>query len=281
MTRDTFKIEGPALISFSGGRTSAYMLRRVLDAHGGTLPADVHVAFANTGKEREETLVFVDACAKAFGVRVTWLEMPWREPDTRGFAVTDFEHAARNGEPLTALFRKRNFLPNPVMRMCTQETKIRPMGKFMRSHGYEEWTNVVGIRADEPSRVHRIRNAKQRERWENVLPLATAGITQRDVLAFWSAQPFDLGLRSWEGNCDMCFLKGWDKLVRIARERPDLVQWWADAEAEAGQPFRKERPAYRDLLKVVDEPTLPGVFDDNHGAIIDCMCSEDSEAAND
>lgn len=32
MTRDPFLIEGPAVISFSGGRTSGYMLRRILDA---------------------------------------------------------------------------------------------------------------------------------------------------------------------------------------------------------------------------------------------------------
>lgn len=41
---DPFLIEGPAAISFSGGRTSALMLRRILDAHGGTLPPDVHGA---------------------------------------------------------------------------------------------------------------------------------------------------------------------------------------------------------------------------------------------
>ena len=34
------------------------MLRRVLDAHGGTLPADVFAVFANTGDEREETPAF-------------------------------------------------------------------------------------------------------------------------------------------------------------------------------------------------------------------------------
>ena len=49
---DPYLITGPALISFSGGRTSAYMLKMILDAHGGTLPDDVHVCFANTGKER-------------------------------------------------------------------------------------------------------------------------------------------------------------------------------------------------------------------------------------
>jgi len=46
-----FLITGPAVISFSGGRTSAYMLWRILQAHGGILPDDVVVCFANTGRE--------------------------------------------------------------------------------------------------------------------------------------------------------------------------------------------------------------------------------------
>jgi hypothetical protein len=49
---DPFRLDGPALVSFSGGRTSAYMLRRILDANGGRLPADVHAVFANTGPSR-------------------------------------------------------------------------------------------------------------------------------------------------------------------------------------------------------------------------------------
>lgn len=74
-----YLIEGPALISFSGGRTSGYMLWHILDAHGGALPADVHVCFANTGKEREETLRFVHDCETHWGVRIHWLE--WRRPN--------------------------------------------------------------------------------------------------------------------------------------------------------------------------------------------------------
>jgi predicted phosphoadenosine phosphosulfate sulfurtransferase len=53
-----YLIPGPACISFSGARTSGYMLRQIVDAYGGTLPDDVIVAFMNTGK-REETLRFV------------------------------------------------------------------------------------------------------------------------------------------------------------------------------------------------------------------------------
>ena len=45
-----YKIPTPAVISFSGGRTSAFMLKQILNAYGGKLPKDIHVCFANTGK---------------------------------------------------------------------------------------------------------------------------------------------------------------------------------------------------------------------------------------
>ena len=67
-------IEGPALISFSGGRTSAFMLHGILQAYDGQLPEDVVVAFANTGKEREETLRFVHECGLVWGVPIHWVE---------------------------------------------------------------------------------------------------------------------------------------------------------------------------------------------------------------
>jgi len=50
------------------------MLWNILQAHGGALPADIRVCFANTGKEREETLRFVHECETRWGVRVHWIE---------------------------------------------------------------------------------------------------------------------------------------------------------------------------------------------------------------
>ncbi|MBK6800315.1 MAG: hypothetical protein IPG83_02190 [Novosphingobium sp.] len=61
---DPFFITGPALISFSGGRTSAYMLWRILEARRRRM---VQVAFANTGKEREWTTRFDRMSANAPG----------------------------------------------------------------------------------------------------------------------------------------------------------------------------------------------------------------------
>lgn len=47
---DAYRIAGPAVIQFSGGATSGYMLHEILRAHGGTLPADMAVLFQNTGR---------------------------------------------------------------------------------------------------------------------------------------------------------------------------------------------------------------------------------------
>ncbi len=95
---DPFKITDTTVISFSGGRTSAYMLWRVLEANAG-LPSDAVVLFANTGKEEEETLCFVRDCSLNWGVPITWLEYLSDYPKYR---VVDFDTASRNGEPFEA-----------------------------------------------------------------------------------------------------------------------------------------------------------------------------------
>jgi|GEM_PF-6868923 len=73
MAIDPFKVDGPTCISLSGGRTSGYMLHRILQSNGG-LPDGSMVLFCNTGKEEEATLRFVRDMAEHWQVSVTWLE---------------------------------------------------------------------------------------------------------------------------------------------------------------------------------------------------------------
>ena len=88
--RDPFTIDRPTCISFSGGRTSAYMLWRVLDANGG-LTAQTVVCFANTGKEVEATLRFVRDCASHWRVPIHWRRSRFRhgQPCRRAFRGAD------------------------------------------------------------------------------------------------------------------------------------------------------------------------------------------------
>lgn len=234
-----YLIDGPALISFSGGRTSAFMLWHILDAHGGQLPDDVHVCFANTGKEREETLRFVHECATRWGVKVRWLEWAKRhrgDPWEDGFTEVGYNSASRNGEPFAAVIADRQMLPNVITRYCTQQLKIRTMEMFMRSQGYERWNNAVGLRWDEMHRVFRQieRNEKGTDRFTAVMPMATQStkVREADVLAWWARQPFNLTIRGYEGNCDLCFLKSERALMRLIRDNPGMSEWWERQEAE-------------------------------------------------
>jgi hypothetical protein len=274
---DPFKITGPACISFSGGRTSAYMLWRVLQSNGG-LPEEAIVCFANTGKECEETLEFVRDCSVNWQVPITWLE--WRDTEAK-FEVVTFETASRNGEPFEALIRKRNYLPNPVTRFCTIDLKIRPIGRYLLSLGMAdtkteaENMSMIGMRADEQRRAAKIADKSR-------IPLVTAGITKEDVGAFWKAQPFDLGLPNnngvtMEGNCDLCFLKGGAQILSLIAAKPVRAVWWAKIEALAlaskpsGAHFRTDRPSYAQMLKFAADQT--DMFDQNEEAI-SCFCGD-------
>jgi 3'-phosphoadenosine 5'-phosphosulfate sulfotransferase (PAPS reductase)/FAD synthetase len=116
-----YQIESPALISFSGGRTSGYMFRQILDAYKGRLPEGVVACFANTGKEMPQTLDFVRDCGQRWNVHIVWLEYAQDGEKQRKFRVVDHASASRKGEPYEALLRERQYLPNPVMRFCTTE----------------------------------------------------------------------------------------------------------------------------------------------------------------
>ena len=227
-----YRVPRPAVVSFSGGRTSAYMLKHILDAHGGRLPDDIAVVFANTGMERPETLEFVDTCAAAWNIPVVWLEYDWDAPHrTR---PVDYGAASRAGEPFAALIERKGFVPNATLRYCSGFLKRDRIESYARHWlGLKRWHSVIGLRADEPCRVRRMRalNCGSRTGAHAALPLADAGVAERDVLAWWKTQPFDLGLPGYAGNCTLCYLKSRGKLLHLIREDPSLADWWIAQEA--------------------------------------------------
>lgn len=239
---EQFKLpDGNVQISFSGGRTSAYMLHEILQANG-DLPERCQVMFANTGREMPETLDFVHECGSRWGVPIVWLE--YDRPDNKaGFRVVGNNSAARNGEPFEILIKSKKYLPNIVTRFCTTELKIRPMKRYLTKHlGWKQWVACVGIRADEAHRA----KVDSKDRWSYWYPLNDAGVTKRDIAEFWAGHSFDLKLDNVNGatplgNCDMCFLKSEKILANIAKTMPEKADWWIRMEQETGSTFRKDR----------------------------------------
>lgn len=276
-----YHIEGPALLSISGGRTSGFMLRQIIDAHGGQLPVDVIPVFCNTGREHEATLVFL----KEMGERwtpITWLEYRYTPspPESEeltagkhGFVVVDYCSASRNGEPFADAIRHRKFLPNPVTRFCTTELKIRTGNRYAKSLGWKEWDRAVGLRYDEPRRVAKIYG----EAGDSpVCPIHASKHQLVDVLAFWKDQPFDLMLPGGDntfGNCDLCFLKGKAKIEKIMRTNPRAADWWIEQERSGNARFRYDRPSYAEMRVAL---TVQGqMFDDAvEDDTLPCMCTD-------
>lgn len=284
--RDPFKIEGPAAISFSGGRTSGYMLWRILQAHQWILPEDIKVVFANTGKEMPETLDFVRDCSVHWNVPITWVEYRYKE-GKHTFEVVNWETASRNGEPFQQVIEHRRMLPNPRARFCTVELKVRTMHRYMKSIGFTEWDSCVGIRADEPIRVSKLGNQDYGKYEERIAPLAEAGIGVETIGEFWRNQIFDLKLpnmngKTMHGNCDLCFLKGGSQVLSLIRENPSRADWWIKMEQYSAYTFVKRlssdsfrfkinAPSYQALKNMATEHGEMFAYDE---PLQDCMCTD-------
>jgi hypothetical protein len=249
-------ITGPAIVNISGGRSSALMLRLLLDACDGALPPDVVPVFANTGEEAEGTLIFVREIAERWNAPIRWIEFaPPRgdapHEDVSRWREVDYCTASRHGEPFDALIDWKKYLPNPTQRLCTEWLKVRAALGFAISLGFPfhrerdahgklstvgDFDQFLGIRADEPRRI-----GKNRTKPNVELPLVDTGVTRGMVLDFWRAQPFDLHVRAGEGNCRLCFEKGIPQLRNVIREAPDEagIDRWIAREERVGAVMKK------------------------------------------
>ncbi len=276
-----FKIIEPTCISFSGGRTSGYMLWRILQEHGGKLPDNAIVCFANTGKEEEATLRFVQDCAVRWDVKIHWLEYTHSEMPSDRFKVVDFTSASRDGTPFFEVIDQNGkpYLPNPIARICTSKLKIKVIHNYLKSIGWdhEESSDWVGIRADEMRRAAKMDRSRT--------PLVSGNVTKETVGQFWKSQPFDLALPSangvtMHGNCDLCFLKPAHQVLSLIQEKPERALWWiameqhassSDKSYGAGARFRNDRPSYKEMYEFASKQT--NLFDPDEEAI-SCFCGD-------
>ena len=205
------------LISFSGGRTSAMMTKWLLDHKSNEY--DFLVVFANTGHEREATLEFVNNCDIHFGFNTVWVEAVFSKGGTRAKVVdynTAYRNIKKNGiDPFEAMIAKHG-MPNMNNPHCSRDLKKYAINALCRSIGWKAKTylTALGIRSDETKRLN-----WERAKKEMILYFAQLGtITKEMVNKWWSQQPFDLQLKSFEGNCILCWKKSFRKLYTLIIE---------------------------------------------------------------
>jgi hypothetical protein len=233
------------LISFSGGETSAYMTKWILDNWQGRYD-EIMVVFANTGEENEQTLEFVRRCDKHFAFNTIWIEAVQFHGQRRGpgFRIVSFETAARDGSPFEDAITKYG-IPNQKFKDCTRNLKQKPIEAYAKSMGWVTGTYdlAIGIRNDEVDRMSTLAETRR-----IVYPLIKdIPMTKPKINTWWAAQPFRLELRGYQGNCKWCWKKSLRKHFTIIQENPEAYDFPRRMEklyGHVGPEFIKDTSAY-------------------------------------
>lgn len=218
------------LISFSGGRSSAYMMYWILFEWEDRHNWEIVVVFANTGKEDERTLEFVEQCSINWGIDIVWVESKHTNKkgvpfSIKGWSVkhkiVNFKTASRNGEPFEEMIQQLG-IPSTNAPFCSDQLKRKPIESYLKSIGWKNYYKAIGIRVDEIDRM----NENFKKLKIKYFLIKENPKTKKDILYWWKQQIFDLKVHSDFGNCDNCWKKDLPRLVRNSKNKPKSFAWW-------------------------------------------------------
>jgi len=216
------------IISFSGGKTSGYMTKLILDNWKHLY--NIIVIFANTGQEHEETLKFVNNCDKYFNFNTIWVEAVINDKNKgTTFKIVDFKTASRKGEPFEAMIKKYG-IPNICYPHCTRELKLAPINSYIKFLNWTHYKIAIGIRIDEDRRI------SKKAKINNIIyPLITTWESDiEDINIFWEDQIFTLNIEQYQGNCIWCWKKTDSKHFKLIKENNKIYNFPARMELMYG-----------------------------------------------
>jgi len=208
------------IVSFSGGRTSAYMVhlmeqKRINDGW------DVEYVFCDTGAEHPKTYEFIRKCVDHFAIELTCLRA--KVSKQMGIGVTyktmDVNDIGPDLSVWSDIVSKYGTPYMPSGAFCSGMLKTIPYDKYLKEkYGKGNYQSWLGMRVDEKSRLKGKANT-------NYL----AHISQMDkddIIGWWVEMPFNLEIPEWLGNCVFCIKKGVNKVALAMKQEPEMAAKW-------------------------------------------------------
>lgn len=201
------------VVSFSGGRTSAYLCGLIKKLH-----PDAVFVFMDTGAEHQKTYDFVRKCNDYFDLNLVCLKVvvsnKWREGVS--YKVVGIDEIRPDLEAWRAMSLKYG-LPYKGGEFCTDRMKTTPCKKYLEDkYGKGNFHIWLGMRIDEPKRI------KPRIGFSYLADISD--FEKQDVLDWWAKMPFDLQIKEHLGNCVFCIKKGINKVALAAKDEPELAE---------------------------------------------------------
>lgn len=245
------------LVSFSGGETSAYLAKWLIDNKSHLY--NMVFVFANTGDEEEETLKFIDTCSNKWKIDIIWVEavVNHNKRIASTHKIVNYKTASRNREPFKDVIKKYG-IPNQNFLHCNREMKLNPIKSYIKSIGWKKYKTAIGIRIDEIDRIN-----KNRKQLGLIYPfISDKPTTKQEVSFWWSKQDFRLKIKSYNTNCRTCWKKSDIVLAQIYKENPNYFDFNKEMEKKYGEGkytfFRNGRSTeelIEDLKKINLKPT--------------------------
>ncbi|MGQ1193733.1 phosphoadenosine phosphosulfate reductase domain-containing protein [Acinetobacter baumannii] len=235
------------VISFSGGRTSAYLV------HLFKSDPDAHFVFMDTGAEHPATYQFIKDIVKHWGIDLVCLRTIVNPEMGKGcgYQVVGIDDLKQDLKPWKEMLSKYG-APAYDIPYCTARMKTEPFEKYCNDmFGKNQFERWIGIRFDEPKRlpleileklqlpIH-AKAVHQKSGFRYLAEVST--FDKDDILDWWNEQPFDLAITEHLGNCVFCIKKGLNKIALAAKDEPEQAVKWI--EVTEGPRVRSEGRKY-------------------------------------
>jgi hypothetical protein len=247
------------VVSFSGGRTSAYLCKIMIDTYGRD---NIDFIYMDTGAEHSKTYEFIRKVNNEFGLDLICLRGDFTRPLGAGvgYSIVDIESLSPDLVPFKSMLSKYG-VPYIGGMFCTDRMKLKPFKKYCDdTYGKKNYETWLGIRADELPRVfgkklysrllelgyeddrlismysmgienlsNELVQPYEDDMFHGILKRRSTDLRymaeisdfdKQDVLNYWTKMPFDLDLDEWSGNCEFCPKKSNLKLAASQRDSP-------------------------------------------------------------
>lgn len=266
------------LVTVSGGRSSAMMAYHI-HTHEKYKEYNKAYVFANTGMEMPETIKFLKNIESVWGIPLILIEGTYSNVMGVGigYKIVDWDSLDMNAKPFegTVLHKtKGDFkgLPNKDAPYCSEAMKTIPCNKFAKDiFNNEKYIKAVGFRKEDmPKRISWPEIKEDKTRIFPLLTNFTEPIGLFELNSWWNKQPFQLGINSKFGNCELCWKKSDKNLVDTIKRGSKFVDWWAKMEKQYGNTAFRGNRSIADFVAMANQPSTMSIdFSDSGDG---CVC---------
>ncbi|MGK2231274.1 MAG: hypothetical protein ACI92O_000432 [Colwellia sp.] len=218
------------VVSFSGGRTSAYLVK-LMEHKRKKFGWEVYYTFMDTGAEHKATYDFIRNIVKYWGIKLTCIRVKVNPTMNVGvsYEIVDIADLKPDLKPWRDMVEKYG-VPTVNTPFCTSRLKQEPHDKLCDEwFGRGNYTTWLGIRADEPNRLTHFSpivdmfdvKKKMLRPIRYLAEISQKG--KKQINDWWLTQPFNLELEPHMGNCVYCIKKVEPKLIAAAKQEPQMA----------------------------------------------------------